>query len=57
MAPGSYRIYAWDTVNPNAVMYDPEFLRPYDGAAQLVEVASSDKKNLDVKLTLNQQSQ
>ncbi len=57
IAPGSYKIFAWDKVDPNAVMYDPDFLRPYAGAGDSIEVLPNDKKALEVKLTLNQQSQ
>jgi hypothetical protein len=54
VAPGSYRILAWDKVDPNAVMYDPEFLRPYAGAGESIEVLPSETKKVEIKLTLNQ---
>jgi hypothetical protein len=54
VAPGSYRILAWDKVDANAVMYDPEFLRPYEGASVSLEVRPHEKKNVELKLTLNQ---
>jgi hypothetical protein len=57
VAPGSYQIYAWDTVDTNAVMYDPDFLRPYAADGQSVEVAQNDKKDLNLKLILNKQPQ
>jgi hypothetical protein len=53
IAPGSYKVFAWDTVNLNAVTYDPDFLRPYEGAGQNVEVSTNDKKSVNLKLTLN----
>ena len=53
VAPGSYKIFAWDKVDSNAVIYDPDFLRPYEGASQSLEVRSSERKSLDVKLTIN----
>lgn len=53
IAPGSYKVLAWDKVNNNAVMYDPEFLRPYESNAQIVEVLPNGKKSIDLKLTLN----
>ena len=39
IAPGSYEIYAWDTVDINAVMYDPDFLRPYSADGPTVREA------------------
>jgi len=55
IAPGSYKLLAWDKVDNNAVMYDPEFLRPYESFAQTVEVLPASKKALDLKLTLNKE--
>jgi hypothetical protein len=55
IAPGSYKLLAWDTVDNNAVMYDPDFLRPYESYAQTVEVLPGSKKALDLKLTLNKE--
>jgi hypothetical protein len=55
IAPGSYKLLAWDKVDNNAVMYDPEFLRPYESYAQTVEVMPGGKKTLDLKLTLNKE--
>jgi hypothetical protein len=55
IAPGTYKLWAWDKVDRNAVMYDPDFLRPYEGAAQSLSVASSDKKVIELKLTLNRE--
>jgi hypothetical protein len=36
-------------------MFDPEFLRPYETAAQTVEILPNDKKTIDLKLTLNKE--
>ena len=55
IAPGTYKLLAWDNVDNNAVMYDPDFLRPYEAAAQTVEVLPAGKQTLDLKLTLNQE--
>jgi hypothetical protein len=55
IAPGAYKLLAWDNVDNNAVMYDPDFLRPYESAAQTVEIVANDKKALDLKLTLNKE--
>jgi hypothetical protein len=56
VAPGSYRILAWDHVDANAVFYDPEFLKPYEGAGQNLEVQSKGKHTAELKLTLNKDS-
>jgi hypothetical protein len=55
IAPGSYKIYAWDKVDVNAVMYDPDFLRPYEGAAQTIEVLPNDKKTTELKLIVSRE--
>jgi hypothetical protein len=55
IAPGSYKIYAWDKVDVNAVMYDPDFLRPYEAAAHTIEVVANDKKAPELKLILNKE--
>jgi hypothetical protein len=55
IAPGSYKLFAWDKVDPNAVMYDPDFLRPYEALGQTVEIRPSDKKVLELKLILNKE--
>ncbi|MBL8173071.1 MAG: carboxypeptidase regulatory-like domain-containing protein [Bryobacterales bacterium] len=48
IAPGSYKIYAWDSVDRNAVMYDPTFLPQFDSTAKTVEVARGEKKTIDL---------
>ncbi|MBL8219876.1 MAG: carboxypeptidase regulatory-like domain-containing protein [Bryobacterales bacterium] len=48
IAPGSYKIYAWDSVDRNAVMYDPTFLPQFDSTAKTVEIGKSEKKALDL---------
>ena len=55
IAPGTYKLLAWDKVDNNAVMYDPDFLRPYEAAAQTIEVLPGTKKSIDLKLTLNKE--
>jgi hypothetical protein len=35
-------------------MYDPEFLRPYAGAGEAIEILSTEKKKVELRLTLNQ---
>jgi protocatechuate 3,4-dioxygenase beta subunit len=52
VAPGSYKLFAWDKVDPNAVIFDPEFLRPYEGSGQNVEISAHDRKSFELKLIL-----
>src|SRR5450756_2523250 len=40
-------------VSEGELMYDPDFLRPYESAARTVEILPGGKKTLDLKLTLN----
>jgi hypothetical protein len=51
IAPGSYRLWAWDKVDPNAVMFDPDFLTPYKAAAVPVEIKPGEKKPADLAIT------
>ena len=55
IAPGTYKVLAWDKVDNNAVMYDPDFLHAYESYAQTVEILPGAKKTLDLKLTLNKE--
>jgi hypothetical protein len=55
IAPGTYKVIAWDKVNVNAVIYDPEFLRPYETAGQKVALESNGKQTVELKLTANAQ--
>jgi hypothetical protein len=55
IAPGSYKLFAWDKVDTNAVIYDPDFLRPYEALGQAIEVRPSDKKVAELKLILNKE--
>jgi hypothetical protein len=55
IAPGSYKLYAWDKVDTNAVIYDPDFLRPYEALGQVIEVAASDKKVIELKVIANKE--
>jgi protocatechuate 3,4-dioxygenase beta subunit len=53
IAPGSYKLFAWQEVDPNQVMYDPDFLKPFDSQAQSVEISEGSQKS--VQLTLIKQ--
>jgi len=54
IVPGSYRLFAWEDVDPNQVMFDPDFLKPFDSQAQSVEIAEGSQKS--VQLTLIKQA-
>jgi hypothetical protein len=54
IAPGTYRLIAWNKVNVNAVMYDPDFLRGYDTAGETITVDAGQKKDVELKVTANQ---
>jgi protocatechuate 3,4-dioxygenase beta subunit len=57
IAPGTYKLFAWDKVNNNAVIYDPEFLPEYDSLGKRVEVAANEKKRVELKLIANKHEQ
>ncbi|HJZ97888.1 MAG TPA: carboxypeptidase-like regulatory domain-containing protein [Candidatus Solibacter sp.] len=50
--PGRYKLWAWDEVNRLAVMYDPDFLTPFQGDAIEIELRASEKKSQDLRLTV-----
>ena len=54
-APGAYKLFAWDNVDTNAVIFDPDFLRPYEASGQNVEVSSNETKSVMLKLIVNDQ--
>jgi hypothetical protein len=53
VAPGRYKLWAFDEVNPLAVMYDPDFLAPFASAAVDIDIQPMEKKSQDLKLTVN----
>ena len=53
-SPGSTT--AWDKVDPNAVFFDPEFLKPYEGTGQNVEVQPEGKHTAELKLVINKEA-
>jgi hypothetical protein len=50
IAPGSYKVFAWEDADPNRVMYDPDFLKPFDSQAQSVEIAEGSQKSVHLML-------
>jgi hypothetical protein len=49
VAPGSYRLYAWETVNVNAVMYDPDFVKPFEGQGRSLQIGEGARENVSLK--------
>jgi protocatechuate 3,4-dioxygenase beta subunit len=50
IAPGTYKIYAWDDVNVNAVLYDPDFVKPFEAMGQTLRISENDKQTVQLKL-------
>ena len=49
VAPGSYKVYAWEEVDGNAVRYDPEFVKPYESSGQTVQIVEGGKETVTLK--------
>jgi uncharacterized protein (DUF2141 family) len=50
VAPGTYKLYAWDDVEVNAVLYDPDFLRPFETAGQSIQITEGARQAGNLKL-------
>lgn len=50
IAPGDYKLFAWEDADPNEVMFNPDFLKPFDSQAKSVEISEGGKES--VQLTL-----
>jgi hypothetical protein len=50
VAPGIYKLLAWDDVEVNAVLYDPDFLRPFETASQSIQVFEGARQSASLKL-------
>jgi hypothetical protein len=50
IAPGSYKIFALEDADADQVMYDPDFLKPYDSKAQSIEIDEGGKVSVRLKL-------
>ena len=46
--PGSYKLYAWQEVEPGAYM-DPDYLRPFENGAQSVTIRENSREDLQVR--------
>ena len=53
VAPGKYKLFAWDQVNSDAVLYDPEFLKRVDSNGKTVEIKENGKESVQLKLIAN----
>jgi hypothetical protein len=49
IAPGSYRMYAWEDVDVNAVRYDPDYIKPYENQGQSVQISEGDQQTVTLK--------
>jgi hypothetical protein len=51
--PGRYKLFAWEDADVNAVLYDPEFRKPFEGKGETVEVAEKQKATVQLKAIPN----
>jgi protocatechuate 3,4-dioxygenase beta subunit len=49
IAPGSYKLFAFENVDPNRVLYDPEFLRPFEGEGQSIDMSEGGTESVHLK--------
>jgi hypothetical protein len=49
LAPGAYKLFAWQELEPGAHM-DPEFLRPYEDRGVVIRVEESSRYTQELKL-------
>jgi hypothetical protein len=49
IAPGKYHLFAWESVDTNAVRYDADFMKPYESKAAGVEISEGDKQTVTLK--------
>jgi hypothetical protein len=50
IAPGAYRLYAWENADADAVRRDPDFLKPYEALGQAVQVSEGGSERVTLKL-------
>ena len=50
LAPGGYKLFAWDDVNIDAIHYDPDFLKPFEAQGQSVQISEKQKESAHLKL-------
>ena len=50
VAPGSYRLYAWEHVDDlNAVWYDPDFVKPFETLGRSLQIAEGGRETVSLK--------
>jgi len=50
LAPGHYKIFAWENVDLNPLRYDPDFLRPFESQGQAIHIDENGKLSVRLKL-------
>ena len=50
VAPGTYRVYAWDSAEAKEAAFDPEFLKQYTGRGSDLAVATGAPHTIDIKV-------
>jgi hypothetical protein len=49
VAPGNYKLFAFEDIEINEIMNQPELLKAYDVNAQLVKVEEGGKYTVEIK--------
>ena len=49
IAPGSYRLFAWEDIEPGAHQ-DPDFLRPFERDATVIEIKESSQHSVELEI-------
>jgi hypothetical protein len=49
LPPGRYKVFAWEDADVDAVLYDPEFRKPFEGKGETVDVAEKQKATVQLK--------
>ncbi len=49
IAPGSYKLFAFEDADSNRVMYDSDFWRPFDSQGQSMEISEGGKESVQLK--------
>lgn len=49
VAPGEYKVYAWEDVDPSA-WQDPEFMKPFETKGESISIRENSRENLRLKV-------
>lgn len=49
IAPGAYKVFAWEALEPNAY-FDPQILRQYEDQGKPIRVVEGGKVTAEVKM-------